>query len=128
MIQNAGQCPANCIRIIEGLGSGILRMFYGFSKYGLAEPELVDIDGDFRVNFYRSSVTLKVTEKVADKFTEREMSVIRLMKNNTRITQTAMSMELGKSRKTISAIIKSIKDRNIIEREDLDRNGIWIIK
>ena len=99
-------------------------MFDGFSKYGLAEPELVDIDGDFRVNFYRSSVTLKVTEK----FTEREMSVIRLMKNNTRITQTAMSMELGKSRKTISAIIKSIKDRNIIEREDLDRNGIWIIK
>lgn len=116
MIQNAGQCPAFCIRIIEGLGSGILRMFDEFSKYGLAEPELVDIDGDFRVNFYRSSVTLKVTEKVADKFTEREMSVIRLMKNNTRITQTAMSMELGKSRKTISTIIKSIKDRNIIER------------
>lgn len=91
-------------------------MFDGLLKYGLAEPELVDIDGDFGVNFYRSSVTLKVTEKVADKFTEREMSVIRLMKNNTRITQTAMSMELGKSRKTISAIIKSIKDRNIIER------------
>ena len=128
MIQNAGQCPAFCIRIIEGLGSGILRMFDGFSKYGLAEPELVDIDGDFRVNFYRSSVTLKVTEKVTDKFTEREMSVIRLIKNNPRITTTAMSMELGKSRKTISAIIKSRKDRNVIEREGSDRNGIWIIK
>ena len=79
------------------------------------------------VNFYRSSVTLKVTEKVTDKFTEREMSVIRLIKNNPRIT-TAMSMELGKSRKTISAIIKSRKDRNVIEREGSDRNGIWIIK
>ena len=57
MIQNAGQCPANCIRIIEGLGSGILRMFDGFSKYGLAEPELVDMDGDFRVrNSYTSSL------------------------------------------------------------------------
>ena len=90
------------------------------------------MDGDFRVNFYRSSVTLKVTEKVAekvtDKFTEREMSVIRLIKNNPRITTTAMSMELGKSRKTISAIIKSLKDRNVIEREGSDRNGIWIIK
>lgn len=61
-------------------------MFDEFSKYGLAEPELVDIDGDFRVNFYRSSVILKVTEKV----TEREMSVIRLIKNNPRITTTAM--------------------------------------
>lgn len=116
------------MRIIEEWGSGIPRMFDEFSKYGLAEPELVDMDGDFRVNFYRSSVTLKVTEKVTDKFTEREMSVIRLIKNNPRITTTAMSMELGKSRKTISAIIKSLKDRNVIEREGSDRNGIWIIK
>ena len=104
------------MRIIEEWGSGIPRMFDEFSKYGLAEPELVDMDGDFRVNFYRSSVTPRVTEKVTEKFTEREMSVIRLIKNNPRITTTAMSMELGKSRKTISAIIKSIKDRNIIER------------
>ena len=74
------------MRIIEEWGSGIPRMFDEFSKYGLAEPELVDMDGDFRVNFYRSSVTLKVTEKV----TEREMSVIRLIKNNPRITTTAM--------------------------------------
>lgn len=112
------------MRIIEEWGSGIPRMFDEFSKYGLAEPELVDMDGDFRVNFYRSSVTPRVTEKV----TEREMSVIRLIKNNPRITTTAMSMELGKSRKTISAIIKSLKDRNVIEREGSDRNGIWIIK
>lgn len=116
------------MRIIEEWGSGIPRMFDEFSKYGLAEPELVDMDGDFRVNFYRSSVTLKVTEKVTEKFTEREMSVIRLIKNNPGITTTAMSMELGKSRKTISAIIKSLKDRNVIEREGSDRNGIWIIK
>lgn len=116
------------MRIIEEWGSGIPRMFDEFSKYGLAEPELVDMDGDFRVNFYRGSVTLKGTDKVTDKFTEREMSVIRLIKNNPRITTTAMSMELGKSRKTISAIIKSLKERNVIEREGSDRNGIWIIK
>ena len=116
------------MRIIEEWGSGIPRMFDEFSKYGLAEPELVDMDGDFRVNFYRSSVTPRVTEKVTEKFTEREMSVIRLIKNNPRITTTAMSMELGKSRKTISAIIKSLKDRNVIEREGSDRNGIWVIK
>jgi predicted transcriptional regulator containing an HTH domain and an uncharacterized domain shared with the mammalian protein schlafen len=116
------------MRIIEEWGSGIPRMFDEFSKYGLAEPELVDMDGDFRVNFYRSSVTPRVTEKVTEKFTEREMSVIRLIKNNPRITTTAMSMKLGKSRKTISAIIKSLKDRNVIEREGSDRNGIWIIK
>lgn len=116
------------MRIIEEWGSGIPRMFDEFSRYGLAEPELVDMDGDFRVNFYRSSVTPKVTDKVTDKLTEREMSVIRLIKSNPKITTTAMSTELGKSRKTISAIIKSLKDKNIIEREGSDRYGTWIIK
>ena len=116
------------MRIIEEWGSGIPRMFDEFSRYGLAEPELVDMDGDFRVNFYRGSVTLKVTDKVTDKLTEREMSVIRLIKSNPKITTTSMSTELGKSRKTISAIIKSLKDKNIIEREGSDRYGTWIIK
>lgn len=116
------------MRIIEEWGSGIPRMFDEFSRYGLAEPELVDMDGDFRVNFYRSSVTPKVTDKVTDKLTEREMSVIRLIKSNPKITTTAMSTELGKSRKTISAIIKSLKDKNFIEREGSDRYGTWIIK
>lgn len=116
------------MRIIEEWGSGIPRMFDEFSRYGLAEPELVDMDGDFRVNFYRGSVTQKVTDKVTDKLTEREMSVIRLIKSNPKITTTSMSTELGKSRKTISAIIKSLKDKNIIEREGSDRYGTWIIK
>lgn len=116
------------MKIIEEWGSGIPRMFDEFAKYGLKEPELIDMDGDFRVNFYRSSVTPRVTEKVTDNLTEREMSVIRLMENNPKITTTAMSMELGKSRKTISEIIKSLKDKDIIYREGSDRKGIWIIK
>ena len=86
------------------------------------------MDGDFRVNFYRSSVTPKVTERVTDKFTERELSVIKLIEENPKMTTTAMSVELGKSRKTIAEIIKSLKERGIIEREGSDRKGIWKMK
>ncbi|MBO5008855.1 MAG: putative DNA binding domain-containing protein [Clostridia bacterium] len=116
------------MRIIEEWGSGIPRMFDEFSKYDLTEPELIDMDGDFRVNFYRSSVTSKVTEKVTEKVTDRELSVLNLIKNNPKITTTSMAAELGKSRKTISEIIKSLKDRGIIKREGSDRKGSWSIK
>lgn len=116
------------MRIIEEWGSGIPRMFDEFSKYDLTEPELIDMDGDFRVNFYRSSVTSKVTEKVTEKVTDRELSVLNLIKNNPKITTTSMATELGKSRKTISEIIKSLKDRGIIKREGSDRKGSWSIK
>lgn len=38
----------------------------------MPEPELIDFDGDFRVNMYRISQEKKVTEKV----TEREKDII----------------------------------------------------
>lgn len=45
------------MKIIEEWDSGILRMYDEFSKYGLREPELADMDGDFGVNFYRKIYT-----------------------------------------------------------------------
>ena len=45
------------MKIIEEWGSGILRMYDEFSKYGLREPELADMDGDFGVNSYRKIYT-----------------------------------------------------------------------
>lgn len=41
------------MKIIEQWGSGIPRILAEFKKYGLKELELIDLDGDFRVNFYR---------------------------------------------------------------------------
>lgn len=45
------------MKIIEEWGSEILRMYDEFLKYGLREPELADVDGDFGVNFYRKIYT-----------------------------------------------------------------------
>ena len=34
-------------------GTGIPRLFAACEEYGLPKPELIDFDGDFRVNMYR---------------------------------------------------------------------------
>ena len=41
------------MKIMEGWGSGIPRMIEECKEYGLREPELIDADGDFRINLYR---------------------------------------------------------------------------
>lgn len=41
------------MKIIEKWGTGIPRLFEACEEYGLPKPELVDFDGDFRVNMYR---------------------------------------------------------------------------
>ena len=55
--------------IEEKWGSGIPRIFSDFFDYGLREPELIDSNGDFRVNLYRRSsiIDKKVPIKSADK-------------------------------------------------------------
>lgn len=38
------------MKIIEKWGIGIPRIFREYRDYGLPDPELIDFDGDFRVN------------------------------------------------------------------------------
>lgn len=41
------------MKIIEKWGTGIPRIFRECKEYGLPEPELIDFEGDFKVNMYR---------------------------------------------------------------------------
>ena len=41
------------MKIIEKWGIGIPRLFEACEEYGLPKSELIDFDGDFRVNMYR---------------------------------------------------------------------------
>lgn len=41
------------MKIIEKWGTGIPRLYKACEEYGLPKPELIDFDGDFRVNMYR---------------------------------------------------------------------------
>lgn len=45
------------MKIIEKWGTGIPRLFAACEEYGLPKPELIDFDGDFRVNMYRKRDT-----------------------------------------------------------------------
>ena len=54
-IRNRGIANAfNYMNIIESWGSGIPRMMQECEEYGLQKPELIDFDGDFRINLYRN--------------------------------------------------------------------------
>ena len=130
------------MKIIEKWGTGIPRIFRECTEYGLPEPELIDFDGDFRVNMYRKSlisekqvtdVTEKVTdvtEKVTDvteKVTGIEAKILELISNDPVITTSKLANMLSVTRKTISTHMKIMKKNNVIERIGSDRKGYWKI-
>lgn len=71
---------------------------------------------------------VRVTDRVTEKVTDREQQVINLLYRDPGYTTTAMAHEMGVSRKTISNYLKSLQDKNLIERIGSDRKGYWKIK
>ena len=123
------------MKIIEKWGTGIPRIFRECTEYGLPKPELIDFDGDFRVNMYRKSIigekqVTDVTEKVTDvteKVTGIEVKILELISNNSAITTSKLANMLPVTRKTISTHMKTMKKNNVIERIGSDRKGYWKI-
>ena len=122
------------MKIIEKWGTGIPRIFRECRDYGLPDPELIDFDGDFRVNMYRNTaidysprVNDRVNDKVNDRVNEIEEKILKFIDNDPAITITQLSMELELSRKTIAAKLKILKEKKMIERVGSSRKGYWKI-
>ena len=69
----------------------------------------------------------KVTEKVIEKVTEKEQEVLALLLENANYTMPQLAEKLKISRKTIAVRLKSLKEKNVIERVGSDRKGYWKI-
>lgn len=72
------------IELVEKWGTGIPRLFAACEEYGLPKPELIDFDGDFRVNMYRKRDAN--TETNIETNTENVGRIIRLMGEQPSIT------------------------------------------
>lgn len=116
------------MKIIEKWGTGIPRIFRECTEYGLPEPELIDFDGDFRVNMYwKSLISEKQVTDVTEKVTDIEAKILELISNDPAITTSKLANMLFVTRKTISTHMKIMKKNNVIERIGSDRKGYWKI-
>ena len=116
------------MKIIEEWGSGIPRMYDEFSKYGLREPELADMDGDFRVNFYRKIYTdTNVGVNVGVKLNTTQKKILKLLVDNPTLTAEKLSRILNLQKRTIERNIKVLKDKEILKRTGSDKDGVWVV-
>ncbi|MFQ8733860.1 MAG: ATP-binding protein [Enterocloster bolteae] len=126
------------MKIIEKWDSGIPRIIRECQEYGIPEPELIDFDGDFRINMYRqpsliqagtigtNSGTIGTINGI--KVTSPEERVLTIMKQNARVTQKELQKELGVSLRTVKRMIAELQDKGYIVRRGNNRSGDWIVK
>lgn len=65
---------------------------------------------------------------VGVKLPKTEKRIYELVKDNESITLAIISKELELSKRTIERNIKSLQDKNIVERIGSDKSGRWIVK
>lgn len=72
----------------------------------------------FEICFHRSSSNISEDERI----------IINEISNNPNITTLELSNKINKTKRTILNILKSLKEKGIIERVGDSRNGKWILK
>ena len=102
----------------------------------LPEPELIDFDGDFRINMYSQPSLIQagtIGTIIGIKVTSPEERVLTIMKQNARVTQKELQKELGVSLRTVKRMIAELQDKRYIViryivRRGNNRSGEWIVK
>lgn len=113
------------MKIIEKWGTGIPRLFAACEEYGLPKPELIDFDGDFRVNMYRKRETNIETNTETN--TENVGRIIRLMGEQLSITVKMIAQQLGLSVGGVRYHINKLKKDGVVEHIGSSKKGTWVI-
>ena len=133
------------MKIIEQWGTGIPRLFEACKEYGLPEPELIDFDGDVRVNMYRrvetntettqaTQETTQATQETTQAITQdsvqimlskEDMSVLSLLTQNPKITQKDIAVKLGWKIDRVKYYLNKMKKNGTIKRVGTSQTGYW---
>ena len=130
------------MKIIEKWGTGIPRLFEACEEYGLPKPELIDFDGDFRVNMYRKKDTntetnretgtntetnTKTDTEILGTDTETVEKIFRLMREQPAITVKAIAQQLGLSVGGVRYHINNLKKDGIVKHSGSSKKGTWVV-
>ena len=132
------------MKIIEKWGTGIPRILRECKEYGLKKPELIDFDGDFRVNMYRreekskttqtttqittqttTQTTTQITTQTTIKLTKNDHENLQVIQNNPALSQKEIAMELGWTVDRVKYYLNKMKKQEAIRRIGSSHKGYW---
>lgn len=117
------------MKIIEKWGTGILRIFRECAEYDLPKPQLLDFDGDFRVNMYRKTTqTTQTTQTIVSNFsdlTDDDNVILNALLQNNRLTQKEIASKLEWSVDRVKYYLQKLKKKGVIKRVGSSHNGYW---
>lgn len=116
---------------VETWGRGIQKICEACKQHGIPEPEYTVLGGDITVKF--TALNPKASNPKTPKLHREaledalEIRILKILKENPKITQSDLVSSLNASRSTVQRIMKALSDNGSIERKDGKRYGYWKI-
>jgi ATP-dependent DNA helicase RecG len=116
---------------VQEFGEGVDRLYEVMESAGLPQPEY-KVESFMLDATLRNKVGEKVGERVGEKVGEIELSenqrmIIKLMKDNPKISAAKIAEHIGISTRKVEENIKKLRVAGKIERSGSARNGQWAI-
>lgn len=114
------------MHLVEHIGSGIPRMVKDMVDAGLPKPEF-ETEGMFVVTLFRP-VAKYIKEQIEkEKLTERQKSVIEILKKNPNITMEEAGNLLNLGRTTVYQTLKELKQKGYVSFAGRKSCGEWLV-
>ncbi len=124
------------MKIIEGWGTGLPRLFRQCRERGLVEPRFEELGDGIKVTVYRkpgseqaNGITQSTTQttQLPDerKMSDVEIRIVDAMKENSKITQSQLANLLGMDINAVKYYVRRLSNDNIIEHKGSNRSGEW---
>ena len=110
---------------VESYSSGFKRVYEECKIQNVSTMYEIYRDG-FTFIFKRNVINDDVKNVVNKKITNDEQLVLNLLKSNSALTAKKIGENINKSERTVQRILKSLKDKNLIERIG-ETKGFWKI-
>ena len=110
---------------IESWGRGIEKIRSACKADGVPMHEYIVHPGDIMIKFTAPEDRII---RVTDKVTDQEKRLLNFLYEDPDLTMPALAEKMKVSRKSIANYLKSLREKNIIERIGSDRKGYWKIK
>ena len=126
------------MKIIEGWGTGLPRLFRQCRERGLPEPKFEEFGDGIKVTIYRrldsewvngTTQSTTQTTQLPDgrKMSDVEIHIVDAMKENSKITQSQLAAQFGIDINTVKYYVRNLSKNKVIERKGNNRSGEWVV-
>ena len=117
---------------VETFGSGI-RKIYSLCNAAGVEIKYENADTDFKIEFSRidrnkSPLSSQENGRINDYISDLEQAVLSCLRENPEMTNAELIVKTGKSQRTITRTLASLKGKGLITRIGSNKTGFWQVK